>query len=76
MDEVLQILKEIHDDIDFTTEKNLVSSGIFESFEILMCMTACEEHFGIEFPAEAITPENFESAEALWNCICKIKGLK
>ncbi len=73
MNDVIQILAEIRDDIDFTKEKSLVSDGIFESFEILMCMAAFEEKFGLEFPPEAITPENFESAEAMWNVICKLK---
>lgn len=74
MEDIIQILMEIRDDIDFSTEKDLVTNGIFESFEILMCMTACEEKFGVEFPPEAIAPENFESAEALWNLICKLKN--
>ena len=29
----------------------------------------CEEHFDIEIPAEAIVPQNFQSAEAIWKMI-------
>ena len=74
MEEVMNILREIRDDVDFEKEKNLVSDGIFESFEILMCISSFEDEFGIEFPGDAIEPENFESAEAMWDVICKLKG--
>lgn len=73
MEEVIEILKEINDDIDYTKEKNLVSNGIFVSFDIIQCVSECEERFGIELPPEAIVAENFESAEAIWAMICAAK---
>lgn len=74
MEEVLIILQEINDDIDYTKEKNLVSDKLFVSFDIIQCVAGCEERFGVEIPAEMIIPENFESAESIWKMICILKG--
>ncbi len=73
MEEVIEILKEINSDIDYTKEKNLVSNGMFVSFDIIQCVSECEDRFCIELPPEAIVAENFESAEAIWAMICTAK---
>ena len=36
--------------------------------------TEIEDQFGIEIPAEEIVPENFNSAEGIWNLMERIKG--
>lgn len=73
MDEVIEILQEINSDIDYSKEKQLISNGLFVSFDIIQCVASCEDQFNIEIPAEAIVAENFESAEAIWAMVQKLK---
>lgn len=69
MEELLAVLGEINDEIDFSKEKHLVDDGLFVSFDIIQCVSECEERFDIEIPPEAIVAENFQSADAIWQMI-------
>ena len=74
MEKLLEILKEIKNDIDFETETGLVDSGLIDSLEIVEIITAIEAEYGIEIDPDDIDPDNFQSAEAMWNMIEKILG--
>ena len=66
MDELLQILSELHPEVDFETEENLIDNGILDSFDIVTLITEIGETFDITISAEHIIPENFNSAKALY----------
>ena len=63
------ILQNINNEIDYGKEKHLVDERLFVSFEIMQCVSECEEHFDIEIPAEFIVAENFQSADTIWQMI-------
>ena len=65
MDELLEILKEAKPEIDFANEKKLIDGGILDSFDVVQLVMKLNEEFDIEIGAEEITPENFNSAEAI-----------
>lgn len=69
MERLIAILKDIHEDVDFETEDNLVDDGILDSLDIVTLITEINSEFGVSIPAEEIIPENFNSAETLWNLI-------
>jgi acyl carrier protein len=69
METLLDILSELHPDVDFSKEQNLVERGILGSFDIVMLVTRIEEEFDIVIPARLITPDTFRSAEALYSVI-------
>ena len=72
MEELLSILKELHEDVDFKTEENLVDDGILDSLDIVTLITEINDAFDISIPAEEIIPENFNSAAAIWSLIEKL----
>ena len=72
MNELLDILSELHDDVDFATETGLIENGILNSLDIVSIITEVADRFDVQIPAEEIMPENFDSAEALWNLICRL----
>jgi acyl carrier protein len=72
MEELLNILKELHEDVDFETEENLVDDGILDSLDIVTLITEINDAFDISIPAEEIIPENFNSASAIWSLIEKL----
>lgn len=72
MEQLLEILLELHPDVDFETEDGLVDNGILDSLDIVTLITEINDCFDISIPAEEIIPENFNSAEALYELICKL----
>ena len=71
MDELLEILSDLHPDIDFTTQENLIDDMILDSFDIVTLISEISENFDVTISAEHIIPENFNSAEALYALIQK-----
>lgn len=72
MKEIIEILTELHDDVDFTTETGLVENGILNSLDIVAIITEIDDRLDVQIPAEEILPENFDSAEALWALVQRL----
>ena len=72
MEQLLEILKDLHDDVDFETEEGLVDEGILDSLDIVTLITEINDAFDISIPAEEIIPDNFNSAAAIWALIEKL----
>ena len=66
MNEIIEILSDLHPDIDFKTAKNLVDNKILDSFDIVSLIAEINDNFDVAISAEEITPENFNSAESIW----------
>ncbi len=69
MEKLLEILSELHDDVDFSVEEALVDDGILDSLDIVSLVTEIDSAFDVRIPPEEIIPENFNSAKALWELI-------
>lgn len=72
MNELIEILSELHDDVDFENTTGLVEDGILNSLDIVSLITEIADRFDVQIPAEEILPENFDSAEALWALIQRL----
>ena len=72
MEKLIEILSELHSDVDFENTEDLVDDGILDSLDIVTLVTEIDAEFGVTIPAEEIVPENFNSAEALMALITKI----
>ncbi|MBQ4155350.1 MAG: acyl carrier protein [Clostridia bacterium] len=69
MNELLEILKEVKPGVDFETETCLVDDGILDSLDIISIISEVADEFDVKIPPEEITPENFNSAEAMMELI-------
>ena len=69
MNEIIEILSGLHPEIDFEAENTLVDSRILDSFDIVSLIAEINDTFDVAIPAEEIIPENFNSAEAIWNLV-------
>ena len=72
MEDLLEILKDLHPDVDFSGETRLFDDGILDSFDIVTLVSEIADNFEVEIPAGEITPENFNSAEAILELIERI----
>lgn len=73
MDVVLDILSELHEDVDFDTCDTLVDDKILDSFDIITIISEIADQLDITISAEYIIPENFNSAEAIGNLVKKLQ---
>lgn len=69
MEELLEILRDLHPDVDFETCNDLVDAGILDSFDIVTVISEISDTFDVVISADEIVPENFNSAKALFNLI-------
>ena len=73
MDELLELLEDIKPTVDFRTCTGLIDDGYLDSFDIHTIVSELNDAFGIEISPVDIIPENFNSAQALWNMVERLK---
>lgn len=69
MEKLIKILLELHPDVDFEKESGLIDNMILDSFDIISLISEISDEFDVTIPAEAIIPENFNSANSLYELI-------
>ena len=74
MEKLLEILKQVRPDVDFTNETALVDDGILDSFDIVSIISELDDAFGVQIRIAELDPENFNSAQAIWELVQKLKG--
>ncbi len=72
MEELIKLLNELHEEVDFEAEEALVDDGIIDSLDIVTLVTEINDRFDVSIPPEEIVPDNFNSAKALWELICSL----
>ena len=72
MNELIEILENLHPEVDFETCTTLIDDKILDSFDIITIISEINEEFDVVIPAEEIIPENFNSAQALYELVSKL----
>ncbi len=65
MDTLLEILNDLHPDVDFETCDTLIDDEILDSFDIVSLIAEISNEFDVTISAKDIVPDNFNSAQAL-----------
>lgn len=74
MEQLIEILEDIEPGVDYATCTTLIDDHILDSFGILSLVSEIEDAFEVEVSPAELVPDNFNSAERLWNMICRLKG--
>lgn len=72
MEKIIDILTELHPDVDFSVADGLIDDGILDSLDIVSLVAAIDTEFDVTVPAEEIIPENFNSAQAIFSMITRL----
>lgn len=74
MEKLLELLKGVRPDVDFENETALIDDGLLDSFDVVSIISEIDDVFGVQIRINELDPDNFNSAEAIWNLIQKLKG--
>ena len=74
MEKLLELLKGVRPDVDFENETALIDDGVLDSFDVVSIISEIDDVFGVQIRINELDPENFNSAEAIWNLIEKLNG--
>ncbi len=73
MKALLEILQGLHPEIDFETENALIDNKILDSFDIVTIVSEVNDEYDVMIPADELIPENFNSAEAIYELIQRLE---
>ena len=72
MEALLNILSELHPEVDFETATDLIDGKILDSFDIVTIVAEIDAEYDVQIPAEELIPETFNSAAALYALVEKL----
>ena len=73
MEKLIEILTDLHSDVDFATEENLIDDGILDSMDIISLISEISDEYDVTITAKDIIPANFNSAKALYALIERLQ---
>ena len=73
MERLIEILEGIEAGVDYETCTTLIDDGYLDSLAIISLIAEIEDEFDVQIPTVEIVPENFNSAESIWELIKKIE---
>ncbi len=73
MEELIKLLKGIKPEVDFEENKHLIDNEELDSFDIVTIVAAINDEFDVEIRPADIIPDNFNSAEAMYELIQRLE---
>lgn len=71
---ILDILKDIRPEYDFTASDDFIGDGLLDSFDMVTFVSELEDTFGIVIDGLDIVPENFATVETILATVRKNGG--
>ena len=72
--QIIEILSGICPGIDFETETALIDDGLIDSLDIVAVVTDLMDTFDVQLGVDDLTPENFNSVDAICQLIERAQG--
>jgi len=69
MEKLLAILEDVRPDLDFAAEDKLIDDEVLDSFDIISIVSEINDVFDANVNPADLLPENFNSAQAIWEMI-------
>lgn len=73
MENLYEILRNINEDVDYENCTDLIDSHQLDSLSIIALIADIEDEFDITVPAAEIIPQNFNSANAMYQMILRLQ---
>lgn len=73
-EKILEMLKDIRPEYDFTASADFIGDGLLDSFDMVTFVSELEDAFGIVIDGLDIVPENFATVETILATVKKNGG--
>ena len=73
-EQIIEILTEICPGVDFEPETSLIDDGLIDSLDIVAVVTDLMDTFDVQLGVDDLTPENFNSVDAICQLIERAQG--
>ena len=73
-EQIIEILTEICPGVDFEQETSLIDDGLIASLDIVAVVTDLMDTFDVQLGVDDLTPENFNSVDAICQLIERAQG--
>ena len=73
MEDLFKVLEKVKPGVDFRNNNNLIDDEILDSFDIVTLVAALDDEFDVQITAKDILPENFNSAEAIYELVKRLE---
>ena len=73
-EQIIEILTDICPGVDFEQEASLIDDGLIDSLDIVAVVTDLMDTFDVQLGVDDLTPENFNSVDAICQLIERAQG--
>jgi len=74
MEKLLEILRDLHPDVDYEKEEHLIDDAILDSLDIVSLIAEISDTFDVTITAKDIIPDNFNSVKAMYELIERLEN--
>lgn len=71
MKSVVEVLKAIRPEFDFTQSDDFIADGMLDSFDVITLISELDQNYGISIAGTDILPENVKSVAAITTLLKK-----
>ncbi len=65
MKSLLEVLKGIRPEFDFTTSRDFIAEGMLDSFDVVTLVAKLDKKYGISIDGIDIVPEHFQNLDTI-----------
>lgn len=65
MKKIEELLKELHEENDYTASEDFVADGLLDSFDLMRLIGLLETEYGVRVAGTDLVPTNFQSIAAI-----------
>ena len=65
LEEVIELLQDVEEDVDYETCTTLVDDRVLDSFDIINLISVLEREFSVDIPLEGLVLDDFETPERI-----------
>lgn len=69
---VMEILQDLHEDVDYETEDKLVDNNVLDSFDLVTLATELSDEFDVDISAKDFVADNFNSLDTQADMIARL----
>lgn len=73
-EQIVSILKDVKQGKDLSAVQNIVEGGYLDSMELMALIMNLTDTFGVDISFDEITPENFNSIDAIAKLVETLKN--